>query len=178
VLIVMMGLPGSGKTTIARRLAIVIGGVIINKDSVREAMFAPPVLDYSSAQNDLCMEMVYEATTYILQKWPEKHVIIDGRTYSERRQVERLLEISKKIGVVPQCLECTIDEKVARTRLEESSSHPAKDRNFELYRTLRTKADPLEIPRLTLDTGKLSIERAVTQCLEYLQYPLSEPAKK
>lgn len=172
MLIVMMGLPATGKTTIAQELAAATGAIIVNKDRVREAMFPASVLDYSPEQNDLCMEAVYEATGYILRKWPEKSVIIDGRTYSKRRHVKRLLEIAQRLRVVPQCLECVSAEEVIRQRFGKMTGHPAKDRTFEMYRNLRAKAEPLEIPRLTIDTGRLNLAEAAARCLAYLRHPL------
>jgi predicted kinase len=49
MLIAMAGLPASGKSTLAARLASELAGVVLSKDQVRAALFPPPVLDSSSA---------------------------------------------------------------------------------------------------------------------------------
>jgi predicted kinase len=172
MLVVMIGLPGTGKSTIAGEIAKTLNAVVVNKDDVRRAVFEPSVLDYSAAQDDLCMEMIYSAVGYIVTQWPEKVVIIDGRTYSRRQHVQRLLEVAESLAITPYCIECVCEEEVARKRLGHLpgiSSHPAANRNLELYRTLRAEMEPLEIPRLSIDTGVLSLSEAVSQSIEYLK---------
>jgi predicted kinase len=118
------------------------------------------------------MEMIYSAVGYIVTQWPEKVVIIDGRTYSRRQHVQRLLEVAESLAITPYCIECVCEEEVARKRLGHLpgiSSHPAANRNLELYRTLRAEMEPLEIPRLSIDTGVLSLSEAVSQSIEYLK---------
>ena len=70
MLIVMAGLPGTGKSTLAGRLAAELGGVVLNKDAVRALLFPPPVLDYSREQDDLVMQAIYAAAANILRGHP------------------------------------------------------------------------------------------------------------
>ena len=63
----MAGLQGTGKSTLAARLAAALGGVVLSKDTVRAALFPPPALDYSAAQDDASMAAVYSAAWLILR---------------------------------------------------------------------------------------------------------------
>jgi predicted kinase len=171
VLIVMVGFPGTGKSSIARELAAHLDGIILNKDRIREAVFPTSTVDYSTAQDDLCMEFAYKALQYILHRWPNKIVIIDGRTYSKRSQVARLLEIAQGLGVIPCFIECVCDARLIRERLRIDSitgSHPATNRTFDMYCSLQALADPLEVTRLTVDTGLSDLNETVNIALEYL----------
>jgi hypothetical protein len=47
--------------------------------------------------------------------------------------------------------------------------HPAGNRTFALSLELKAAAEPLEVPRLILDTGKLSLAECVEHCLAYLR---------
>ncbi len=67
MLIAMAGLPGTGKSTLAERLKAELGAVVLNKDEVRAVLFPPPVLDYSAAQDDLCMAAIYAAAAAIIR---------------------------------------------------------------------------------------------------------------
>jgi hypothetical protein len=53
--------------------------IVLNKDQVRAALFPPPVLDYSAAQDDLCMAAIYSAAAHIRNASPQQVVIRDGR---------------------------------------------------------------------------------------------------
>jgi predicted kinase len=81
----MMGLPGTGKSTLARGVAKALGGVVLSKDEVRAAAFPEAVRDYSEEQDDLAMEMVYQAAGYVLREFPGTPVVIDGRTFTKEK---------------------------------------------------------------------------------------------
>ena len=66
MLVVMAGLPGTGKSALARRLAADLGGVVLGKDEVRAALFPPPLLDYSPEQDDLAVGAIYTAAAHVL----------------------------------------------------------------------------------------------------------------
>jgi predicted kinase len=138
---------------VARALAVRLGGVVVSKDEIRAAAFGP-LVDYSAAQDDFCMELVYQTVRYLHETRPDVPVIIDGRTYARRAQVERLFEV---LPEAPRVIECVCDDEIARERLENDAEHPAKNRNYEMYLVVKAAAERLEIPRLTIDTGTMDL---------------------
>src|SRR4051812_26955772 len=118
MLIAMAGLPGTGKSTLAARLARELGAVILNKDHVRAALFPPPALDYSTAQDDLVMAAVYSAAAYLLRASPQQAVILDGRTFLRHTHLEALLAAAESMHERPRLIACTCADEVARARLE------------------------------------------------------------
>jgi predicted kinase len=170
MLVAMAGLPGSGKSTLAARLAAELGAVVLSKDEVRAALFPPPVRDYSAEQDDLCMDAVYRAAATIRRAFPERAVILDGRTFQRASQVRDLLDLAACLGEPVRLIECVCDDVVAQRRLEAGrAGHPAGNRTFDLYRALREGADPITVPRLVLDTGRLTPDECVRRCLAYLR---------
>jgi len=168
VLIVMAGLPGTGKSALAGRLAAKLGGIVLNKDEVRADMF--PSIDYSREQDDAAMAAIYDQTHRILCV-PGNTVIIDGRTFSHAYQVRDLFAAAEKMRTEPRIVECLAPDEVVRQRLErdqQAGAHPAKNRTFPMYREVKERAEPLTAPRLTLDTGRLSLEECVARSLMYL----------
>ena len=160
----MAGLPGTGKSTLAQAIAAQLQGVVISKDRMREAAFGP-LVDYSTAQDDFCMEIVYQSARYLWETRPDILVVIDGRTFSRRAQVSRLLEA---LPEAPRWIECVCDDEVARQRLDAASDHLARNRTYELYCAVKSAAEPLELARLIIDTGRVDCSDAVRLVKDYL----------
>jgi hypothetical protein len=172
MLIAMAGLPGTGKSTLAVRVATALGGVILSKDIVRSALFPVPVLDYSSAQDDLAMSAVFAAAKYILSTDENRIVIIDGRTFRLSAQVAELFALGSELKQVPKILECICEPAIARVRLDRDAAtgeHPAGNRTAALHAAVSATAEPLAVTRLTLDTGCLSIDECLACALDYLR---------
>lgn len=158
-LIAFAGLPGTGKTTLAKRLAEQLGAVLLNKDEIRASLFAPEDIEYSSRQNDFCMELLYQLAVYHAQHFPERAIIIDGRTFSRRAQVSALIHCAQLCNKPLSLIECICSDETAEERIShDTGKHIAADRNVELYYQVRRSCDEISIPKLVLDTDKRSIE--------------------
>ena len=171
MLIAMAGLPGSGKSTVAACLAERLGAVVLDKDRVRAVLFPPRVLDYSAVQDDIAMAAIFQVAAAILQADPERIVILDGRTFLRPGQLQSLLDLAASLDETPRIIECICDNAVAKERLERDlvrGDHLAGNRSFALHQELKVAAVPLTVSRLVLDTGQLSFNECVRQCLDYL----------
>jgi adenylylsulfate kinase len=172
VIVALAGLPGTGKSTLARRLAVELAGVVLSKDDVRAQLFPPPVLNYSAEQDDLTMAAVYSAATYIRRAFPATPVILDGRTFLRAYQIRDLLALGRTVGEEPRVIECACAQDVVRGRLERdlaAGSHPARNRTFELYLAVKARAEPIAVSHLTLDTGAVPLQECVSRAVAYLR---------
>lgn len=172
MLIALAGLPATGKSTLAARLAEALGAVVLDKDAVRATLFPPPVRDYARQADDLVMAAIYSAAAYIRRTFPRQAVILDGRTYLRAYQVAELLTLAASLNEAPRIIECRCDDATARARLDDDQArggHPAGNRTFALYGELQTAAESIQVPRLVLDTGMLTLDACVQRCLGYLQ---------
>ncbi len=171
MLIAMAGLPGTGKSTLAARLARALGGVVLSKDVVRSALFPPAVLDYSAAQDDVAMAAVFAAARLLLAGRPQAVVILDGRTFRKATQVTELFALGEAIGQTPTVIECVCDDAVAHDRLDRDAAagaHPAGNRDSTLYDSVKATAQPLTVSRLVLDTGRLSPEECLARAMVFV----------
>lgn len=167
-IIALAGLPASGKSAIALRLNKALDSVLLDKDRVRDLIFQQHV-DYSHEQNDLCVRWMYQAALYLLSKDPSPVVIIDGRSYSKSAQIVALKDTVTKARCKLCLVECVCSAESAKRRLQQDQGiHPAKDRDYALYLRSRAEAEPINEPRLTLDTDSLSAEECCERVLAYL----------
>jgi len=131
MIVIMAGLPGTGKSTLARALAQRLPGAVLDKDVIRAALFQPAHVEYSPAQDDFCQEIMLQTASYQLAKDAELHVLLDGRTFSRRYQRERVIEFCTQVGTTWAMLECVCAEQTALGRLAEAvaqKTHPAANR--------------------------------------------------
>jgi predicted kinase len=103
-----------------------------------------------------------------------EHVVLDGRTFSRRAQITDLQRAARVHGFAPVFVECTAPAAVAEARLErdrEHGTHPARDRTAGLHRRLAREQEPIEVPRLVLDTHAEPVEALVRRVLDHLGIP-------
>lgn len=170
MLIVMAGLPGTGKSTVAQRLGEVLHAPVLNKDVIRAALFQPEDIEYSREQDNFCMEIALQVAAFLLQRRKTRPVILDGRTFSRPEDVTHLLEAARAMSTQVAFIECVCSDETALSRLERdqmTGAHSAKNRGAALYRRIQATAVPLTIPHLTVNT-EAPLDEVVTACLTYL----------
>jgi len=167
MIVMMAGLPGTGKSTLARALAERVRGVVLDKDVIRAALFGPAHVEYSMAQDDFCMEVMLEAAGYLVARDSGVCVLLDGRTFSRRYQRERVIEFSARVGTAWAMIECICAEETALVRVAGDRMHPAANRGAELYRVVRGRWEEIECPRLVVNTDG-SLADCLGVALEYI----------
>ncbi len=167
MLILMAGLPGSGKSTLSRALVAKLDGTVLDKDEVRAALFPPADIEYSTEQDDFCMGIMLKVAGYIFRKEPSRRIFLDGRTFSRRYQLDRATGFADAISQPWRILECVCSEETARQRLARDSVHPAANRDFDLYLRVKAQFEKISLPKAVVDTGQ-PIEVCVRQAIAAL----------
>jgi predicted kinase len=170
MIVLMAGLPGTGKSTLARALASRVDGSVLSKDEIRHAIFSPTEVEYSTAQDDFVMQIMLEAAAWMLRKDPERVVFLDGRTFSRRYQIDRVITAAEGLKQPWHILECVCAEKTARSHIESQAAageHPAGNRNFELYLDVKAHFEPVVLSKTVIDTDQ-SLEECVDLALQAL----------
>jgi adenylylsulfate kinase len=171
VLIAMAGLPGTGKSRLARALAEALGGVVLDKDTIRAALFPPAEIEYSTAQDDFCLAIMLEVAEYLFHKQPRRLVILDGRPFGRRYQRADITRFAVERDIPAGFIECVCSDETARARLEQdaaASEHPAANRDYALYQQLKARFEPIEEAKLLVDTDQ-PFDACLACCLAYVR---------
>jgi adenylylsulfate kinase len=154
MIVLMAGLPGTGKSTLARELALRTSGRVLSKDEFRHALFAAGEIEYSTRQDDFCQELMLRTAGYLLSVDPAKMIFLDGRPFSRRYQIENVVETASSLHQPWRILECVCPAEVVQARLEadaRAGMHPAGNRSFQLYLDVKARFETIRHPRTVID---------------------------
>jgi predicted kinase len=166
------GLPGTGKSSLARWLADHAGFQVIRSDVVRKehAQLSTTDLNPASARARLYSpEMTEQTYAECLRRAEElvfegKRVIVDA-TFREEARRRQFLDAARQCGVPSGMLLCQADPGVVRERLVQRKGD-ASDADWSVYEALTaTWEDPGERTRpwtRVIDTG-LPVDQAAIQ---------------
>jgi predicted kinase len=173
VLVMVCGLPGTGKTTLARRLAQRWPAVIIESDRIRQTLFVPPT--YTAEESRQVHQVCHILTGWYLRRHSDRdgklyqhHVIYDATNLYEyhRRLVHHLAERYEARLVVAEVI---ARDEVVRQRLaprgRQDMAELYSDANWDVYQRMRQRAEPIQDEHITVDTSDVGIELAVEQVL-------------
>jgi len=171
MIIILAGLPGTGKSTLAREIAQRIGATIFDKDSIRAALFAPVDIEYSTSQDDFVVGIMMQTAGYLLHRGRSRPIILDGRPFSKRYQLEQVIRFARQIEEPWLILECVCSDETARVRLEQgaySQTHPAMNRDFNLYLRVKQQFEEIQYEKTIIDTDQ-PLATCVEQSLNALR---------
>ena len=165
----MAGLPGTGKTTLARALAVKLSGALLSKDQIRHAVFAPEDVEYSAEQDDFCVEIMLNAAAFLFKRNSKRYVFLDGRPFSRSYQVDHVVQFAKSVDEPWRIVECICSEESAQRRLSSNAQldHPAGNRTFDLYLEVKSRFEPITMPKVIIDTDQ-PLQACIEQVLERL----------
>ena len=169
MLILMAGLPGTGKSTLSRALAADLGGTVLDKDLIRAALFPATDIEHSTEQDDFCMAVMLKVAGYIFRKDPNRNVFLDGRTFSRAYQLRRATGYAEALGQPWRILECVCDENTARERLAGDHEHVAANRTLELYLEVKARFEEIMLPKSVIDT-----DRTLDECVQSAKAALTD----
>jgi predicted kinase len=171
MIVLMAGLPGSGKSTLARELTTRTSARVVSKDEIRHAIFLPEEIEYSTRQDDYCLQIMLDTAGYLLARNAVRMIFLDGRPFSRRYQIENALAAAARMQQPWRIFECVCSEESARRRLAadaDAGAHPANNRNFQLYLAVKARFEAITQAKTVIDTD-LPLETCVQQALATLR---------
>lgn len=172
MLILVAGLPGTGKSRISRELSSRLGAVHISSDMIRKEMLKERT--YSEEEKALVYgEMVSRVSASLSEG---KNVIADATFYKEslRRQMRQAAE---KAGTDFFIVECTLPEEKVKERLS-GRRGGGSEAKFREYLIVKDAFEPIKEERIILDTS-LPVDESIGTILRSVSgiAPLLEELK-
>ncbi len=169
IYVLMAGLPGTGKSTLAKALAQELNGVVLSKDTVRAALFPGPLTDYSREQDEICFEMVLKAANYLATRSRTAVLFLDGRTFSRRAQIDEAIRAAESAGSKWKILHAVCPDSIAEARIiQDAANHPAANRTVAMYREVKARFEPISRSHEEIDTSQ-PLEICIQRATKYLR---------
>jgi predicted kinase len=168
VLIMLSGLPGTGKSYLARRLVEILPFVIIESDWVRKTLF--PESQYTGEESYWVHRTCHALMTKLLRKGVR--VIYDATNLHERHR-ELVYRLADSEGARLLIVKTVTPEEVAserlRSRHEESEDHhDISDAGWRVYKRMARRAEPIGRNYVVVDTSE-DLEPAITKILRLMR---------
>jgi predicted kinase len=150
-LMVVTGQPGSGKTTLAHRLARAVRCPVISRDEIKEGLINS-IAPRGQPCDDIARqayETFFETVTLLLNR----RVTLIAEAAFQHKLWAPSLEPLRKIAQT-RIIVCIIDSALAQTRrIERDASDPQRKRFHDQAPQLAAYDPPhLDVPTLTVDT--------------------------
>jgi hypothetical protein len=162
MLILVSGLPGTGKTTFADALAGTLGANRLNSDIVRSELGKRGM--YDAETKKLIYDELCRRTADLLKK--QETVIVDATFYKKSLR-QLFIELAEKCGAPWKWIEICAAETTVEERLKKRRAYSEAD--YEVHRKIREGFEPLAFSHLALWSDQTSLEEMVKEAKRYVQ---------
>lgn len=147
MIVIICGLPGVGKSTLAKNLAPMINATILSSDKIRKELFPNPT--YSPFERKLVYDVMIILAKYLNEV--RCNCILDATFNKE----DSRLEIREKLQLNDrhfQIVECFCSEEVVISRLK-SRKDDYSDATIEIYQKMKKIYEPVKVDHIIVDTA-------------------------
>ncbi|HDN81066.1 MAG TPA: ATP-binding protein [Chloroflexi bacterium] len=167
VLVMLSGLPGTGKSYLARKLCEQEPFVVIESDFVRKTLFNPPT--YSARESALVHKVCHTLIDRLLKRG--LRVIFDATNLVEFQR-EYVYRLADRNGAKLVIVQTVAPEEVVRERLDKRTKardvHDISDADWSVYARMKRRQQPIGRPHLVVDTSK-DVDEAVRKIMRVIQ---------
>ena len=163
MIVVVCGLPGVGKTTLAKEIAPMIKATILSTDKIRKELLSQPT--YQQQERILIYDIMVIIAKYLHDAGI--NCILDA-TFNKETSRNELIE---KLGLSKdqiKIFECICPEAVVISRIK-ARKNDYSDADVSVYNKMKKIYEPVKGEHLTVDTSKdvkSSTQFVVDQILE------------
>ncbi|MBI4233741.1 MAG: ATP-binding protein [Chloroflexi bacterium] len=153
VFVVVVGLPGTGKSYLSQRLAARIPVVILETDRLRKALWPAPT--YTATESARLFRACHQLVERLLVRGAS--VLLDATNLVEAHR-ERLYHIAERLNCKLVLVRVEAPDHVVRERLERRAagdfSADASDADWRVYQRMRASVEPIARNHFVVDTSR------------------------
>lgn len=147
MLIIVCGLQGAGKTTVAKEVAEKLKAVLLRTDIIRKSLIKEP--KYTVAEMQKIYKEMFIRARKMLQD--DKNVVLDA-TFTKKENRMEAKKIAEETNVDFQIIEVVCSEKVIKKRIEQRSGDDS-EANFEVYLKYKNLFEPITEKHIVIDNS-------------------------
>jgi predicted kinase len=159
MIVIVFGLPGSGKSYFASRLAKMIHADHVNSDQLRMQMFKSRT--YSKKEKSTVYQVMLEKMKEAVNG--NRNIVLDATFHTGESRKSFLQETKGGISFI----EVKADENLTRERL--NRERPYSEADYEIYKLIQQEWEQLDKPHLLLESTDENIDYMLQKAVEYLQ---------
>lgn len=148
MIIIICGLPGTGKTTLAKSLAPLLQATILSTDKIRKELFSQPT--YSKEERELIYDIMLLIAKYLHKSG--QNCILDATFNLEksRLEVKEALSLNENEFKI---IECHCPEEIIISRLNKRRGD-FSDAGIDIYFKMKKIYQSVQMPHIDIDTSK------------------------
>lgn len=151
-LVVVSGLPGTGKSFFSRQLAMRLPFLVLESDALRKTLFEPP--SHSAEESQRLFKAIHKLIEEFLRRGIG--VIFDATNLSERHR-EYLYSIADRLRVRLVVVRLQAAPELVRERLqrrhEGREPQDISDADWAVYQKMIPQVEPIRHNHFTVDTA-------------------------
>jgi predicted kinase len=146
LIVIICGLPGVGKSTLAKNLAPMINATILSSDKIRKELFPNPT--YSPFERKLVYDVMIILSKYLNEA--RCNCILDATFNREdsRLEVRERIELNDRQFQIVECL-CSEDVVISRLK---SRNDDYSDATIETYQKMKKIYEHVKVDHIIVDT--------------------------
>jgi len=167
MMIIVMGLPGSGKSFFAQHLAKALNAEYLSSDRVRSTL----KMSGKYSLNDKLY--VYEWLANLAEGAIDRkaNVVVDATFYLQQTR-ELFLEIARRRNIDIKCILIQASETVIKKRLEQPRKESEAD--YQVYKKIKKEYENIDIPCLRLTSKSDNIDLMLELAQEFIETKKNE----
>lgn len=160
---IICGLPGVGKTTLAKDLAPLINAVVLSTDRIRKELISKPT--YKKQEKKLVYNVLLIVAKYLHKAGIDCILDATFNTENSRKELRKKLGLSQDQICIVECI-CPEDIVISRIK---DRKNDYSDADISIYKKMKRTYEPIKEEHIILDTNqqpsKTNAKEIVSQIL-------------